>query len=100
MLTPKTELLKKKRIIGYLFYKTPAMDQKKFVYADQDIKQYFCKILSSGSDIINKPQYDLIQQKLKTELNKISDCVKDLVQKIDHLPRVKNKTKKLLSLPP
>ena len=100
MLTPKTDTLKKKRIIGYLFYKTPAMDQKKFVYADQDIKQYFCKILSSGSDIINKPQYDLIQQKLKTELNKISDCVKDLVQKIDHLPRVKNKTKKLLSLPP
>ena len=65
------------------------MDQKKFVYTDKDTKQNFYKILSSGNNILNKPQYGPIHPNLKTELNKISDHVKDLVQKIGDPDRVK-----------
>ena len=45
------------------------MDQKRFIYTDKDTKQDFCKTLSSNNEILNKPQYELIQPNLKTELN-------------------------------
>lgn len=56
-------------LIVYPFYNTPAMDQKRFIYMDKDTKQDFYKTLSSNSEILNKPQNELIQPNLKTELN-------------------------------
>ena len=45
------------------------MDQKRFIYMDKDTKQDFYKTLNSNSEILNKPQNELIQPNLKTELN-------------------------------
>ena len=64
------------------------MYQKRLVYKDKDIKQ------DSSNDILNRPHYGKIQPNLKTVLNKVSDHVKDLAQKIDNPSRVKKEQEK------
>ena len=65
------------------------MDQKRFAYKNKDIKQDFYNALSSRKDLLNRPHYGPIQPNLKTELNKVSNRVKNFVKKVGNPSRVK-----------
>ena len=56
------------------------MDQKQLVCMDKK-EQSFNQALNSSKIILDDIQFAPILKTLKTELNKISDHIKDLVQK-------------------
>ena len=60
------------------------MDQKQLVCMDKK-EQSFNQALNSSKIILNDIQFAPIRKTLKTELNKISDHIKDLVQKIGQI---------------
>ena len=60
------------------------MDQKELVCMDKK-EQSFNQALNSSKIILNDIQFAPILKTLKTELNKISDHIKDLVQKIGQI---------------
>ena len=60
------------------------MDQKQLVCMDKK-EQSFNQALNSSKIILNDIQFAPILKTLKTELNKISDHIKDLVQKIGQI---------------